>query len=92
MYNFKNYKPNIYQTKKDVVMINANKFSAEASSNYGLRRMVSKKLAKSELTYDLFGPDWNCNKFKEFGRIAIRYGRDAVELRMGAYIRCGISR
>ena len=65
-YNFKNYKPNNYQTKKDVVMINANKFSAEAFSNYGLRRMVSKKLAKSELAYDLFGPDWNCNKFKEF--------------------------
>ena len=50
---------------KDIVMINANKFSAEKSSNYGLRRKVSIELSELPLVYDLYGPDWKVSKIKE---------------------------
>ena len=50
---------------KNIVMINAAKFSANFSSNYGLRRDISKKLFASNLGYELYGQNWNMPKFKE---------------------------
>ena len=51
---------------KNIVMINAAKFSANFSSNYGLRRDISKKLFALNLGYELYGQNWNMPKFKEF--------------------------
>ena len=50
---------------KNIVMINSAKFSANFSSNYGLRRDISKKLFASKLGYELYGQNWNMPKFKE---------------------------
>ena len=50
---------------KNIVMINSAKFSANFSSNYGLRRDISKKLSASKLGYELYGQNWDMPKSKE---------------------------
>jgi hypothetical protein len=49
----------------DFVMINANKFSANKKSNYGLRRKYSQIMYSYSMNYELHGLDWKMNKRKE---------------------------
>ena len=67
---------------KDLVMINAAKFSANSASNYGLRRKISKAIHKSGYGYDLFGQNWHMQKSKEFREriFAIRKELGALKL------------
>ncbi len=55
-------------------MINAGKFSSSVNSNYGLRRVVCKKLVKEEIDFRLFGWDWNTSYVTELRKryIALR--------------------
>ena len=50
---------------KEVVMLNAAKFSAHNRSNYGLRRKISKRLHELEFDYELIGANWQMSKWKE---------------------------
>ena len=67
---------------KNLVMINAAKFSANSASNYGLRRKISKAIHKNGYEYDLFGQNWNMQKSKEFREriFAIRKEMGALKL------------
>ena len=51
--------------KKNIVMINAAKFSANKNSLYGLRRKSSKKLFDMNVGYELYGQNWHMKKSKE---------------------------
>lgn len=53
-----------------ISMINAAKFSSGVSSNYGLRRKVSKLLDEQEIDFRLYGWDWNPRFIDEFKRRA----------------------
>jgi hypothetical protein len=50
---------------KNVVMINAAKFSASNQSLYGIRRKISKKLHSMNIGYELYGQNWHMKKSKE---------------------------
>lgn len=50
---------------KEVVMLNAAKFSAHNKSNYGLRRKISKRLYELGFDYELIGANWHMSKWKE---------------------------
>lgn len=50
---------------KNVVMVNAAKFSASNQSLYGLRRKISKKLHSMNIGYELYGQNWHMKKSKE---------------------------
>jgi hypothetical protein len=58
--------------KRDIwiSMINAAKFSSGVSSNYGLRRKVSKLLDEQGIDFRLYGWDWNSSFIDEFKRRA----------------------
>lgn len=64
-----------------VVMINAPKFSASKQSNYGLRRLVSRKLYESGMKYELYGPNWQMKKHEEIQKrvTALRNSIRAME-------------
>ena len=49
----------------DYVILNANKFSANSHSLYGVRRKFSRYLFSSRQSYALFGLDWHMSKKKE---------------------------
>lgn len=51
--------------KKNIIMINAAKFSANKNSLYGLRRKLSKKLFDMNVGYELYGQNWHMKKSKE---------------------------
>lgn len=51
---------------REVVLLNAAKFSANGKSNYGLRRKISKRMYKFGIDYDLIGANWQMSKVKEF--------------------------
>ena len=50
---------------KNVVMVNAAKFSASNQSLYGMRRKISKKLHSMNIGYELYGQNWHMKKSKE---------------------------
>jgi hypothetical protein len=50
---------------KNIVMVNAAKFSASNKSLYGLRRKISKKLHSMNIGYELYGQNWHMKKSKE---------------------------
>lgn len=58
--------------KRDIwiSMINAAKFSSGVSSNYGLRRKVSKLLDEQGVDFRLYGWDWNSSYLDELKRRA----------------------
>ena len=58
--------------KRDIwiSMINAAKFSSGVSSNYGLRRKVSKLLDEQGVDFRLYGWDWNSSFIDELKRRA----------------------
>jgi len=53
---------------KKIVLINAAKFSASNSSNYGLRRNVISALSKSNCNFEYFGPNWDMSRYDELVR------------------------
>lgn len=53
------------QRTRSIVMINEHKFSAVDTARYSTRRLLVKKLQRSNLTLDLYGPQWNMNKSLE---------------------------
>ena len=57
-----------------ISMINASKFSSGMTSNYGLRREVSKSLIEKGLDFKLYGWGWNSSFIDELKRrtIALR--------------------
>jgi hypothetical protein len=65
-YQFKTYPCNEKLRKKDAVMINSVKFSANKKSLYGFRRKVSRSLNELNINYALIGDNWHMNKNKEF--------------------------
>jgi hypothetical protein len=50
---------------KNIVMVNAAKFSGSNKSFYGLRRKISKKLQSMNIGYELYGQNWHMKKSKE---------------------------
>ena len=52
--------------KREAVMINSAKFSANSNSLYGFRRKVSRGLSELDIDYVLIGDNWHMSKFKEF--------------------------
>jgi hypothetical protein len=54
-----------------ISMINASKFSSGMTSNYGLRREVSKSLIEKGLDFKLYGWGWNSSFQDELRRRAI---------------------
>lgn len=62
-------------------MVNAAKYSSGQTSNYGLRRQISKMLGNGAIDFRLFGWNWNSSYLKEFRErsIALRNGLIARE-------------
>ena len=56
---------NIKDRELDFVLLNANKFSANPNSLYGVRRKFSRYLFSSHQSYALYGLDWKMPKRKE---------------------------
>lgn len=66
---------------KNLVMINALKFSANKNSLYGLRRSTSKQLFKSNIDYDLYGLNWKMPKGKMIREIVWSIRKELNALR-----------
>jgi hypothetical protein len=65
-YEFKTFLCDEKLRKREAVMINSAKFSANSNSLYGFRRKVSRGLSELDIDYVLIGDNWHMSKFKEF--------------------------